>query len=416
MKAPETGHLDVWDTTLPTFGVRVSPKGTKTFMLKMDNSRRSIGRFPIISLSKARTEAKRLLAERTLGKVRPTSITFPLARDLFIEDKERGNKPRTAGEYKRLLARLRFKCQLSDLTPHVFSQALNRFTATSERDHILVASKVFFNWAMQRHYIERNPALGLSTHGTTQRSRVLTDHELHLIWRACEQTGEQSPRGITAEVPNTNHADASNGASTGLPRLPVHFAKIVQLLILTGQRRGEIAALRAEYLSCSKDLSPATPPSGKTEHRSLPPSGMRITTPYDLCTLPSALTKNKREHCFPLGALATSLMMPLSSRGSLLFPARGSTSKPFNGFSKSKLALDKLSNVYGWTLHDLRRTFATRLAELGTAPHVIERLLNHATGTVSGVSAVYNRATYLKEMREAVELWESYLTRAIAAE
>jgi integrase len=359
LKPLKEGHLDVWDTTLPSFGVRVSPKGTKTFILKLDNSRRAIGRFPIISLSKARTEAKRLLAERTLGKVRPTSITFPTARDLFIEDKVRGNKPGTAAEYKRLLARLKFKCQLSELTPHEFARVLNRFTSPSERDHLLVAAKVFFNWAMKRHYIERNPALGLSPHPTSTRSRVLTDEELGRVWRAAERTEG-------------------------------HFGTIVKLLILTGARRGEIAALRADYIS------------------------------HDTCTLPATLTKNKREHTFPIENLTAALLcsvLPTSTTPStsemLLFPARGSSSSPFNGWSKSKAALDKLSGVSGWTLHDLRRTFATRLAELGVAPHVIERLLNHVTGTMSPLARVYNRAKYLEEMRHAIGLWEQYLQEKV---
>ena len=91
-----------------------------------------------------------------------------------------------------------------------------------------------------------------------------------------------------------------------------------------------------------------------------------------------------------------------------IFPARGRTS-PFNGWSKAKTQLDQLSGVTNWTLHDLRRTFATRLAEMGTAPHVIERLLNHITGTLSSIALVYNRARYQAEMREAIEKWEVHL-------
>ena len=83
--------------------------------------------------------------------------------------------------------------------------------------------------------------------------------------------------------------------------------------------------------------------------------------------------------------------------------------EPFNGWSKSKAALDKVSGVSGWRLHDLRRTFATRLAEQGSPPHVIERLLNHVSGQISGVSAIYNRASYLSEMREVVRRWEAHL-------
>ena len=74
----------------------------------------------------------------------------------------------------------------------------------------------------------------------------------------------------------------------------------------------------------------------------------------------------------------------------------------FNGWGKSKARLDALSGVSGWTLHDLRRTYATSLAESGIAPHVIEALLNHKSGVISGVAATYNRFRYLEEMRSAV--------------
>jgi integrase len=93
----------------------------------------------------------------------------------------------------------------------------------------------------------------------------------------------------------------------------------------------------------------------------------------------------------------------------ILFLARGSTSRPFTGWSKGKAALDKVSGVKDWTLHDLRRTFATRLAELGVAPHVIERLLNHVTGTLSPIALIYNKAKYQEEMRAAIDLWEAKL-------
>jgi integrase len=80
---------------------------------------------------------------------------------------------------------------------------------------------------------------------------------------------------------------------------------------------------------------------------------------------------------------------------------------------KEQSRLDELSGITNWTLHDLRRTFATNLAQMAVAPHVIERLLNHVTGTISGVTAVYNRATYMSEMREAVALWEIHLKQLL---
>ena len=75
--------------------------------------------------------------------------------------------------------------------------------------------------------------------------------------------------------------------------------------------------------------------------------------------------------------------------------------------------LDKLLNIAPWTLHDLRRTFATNLAQLGVAPYVIERLLNHVTGQISGVAAIYNRAKYFDEMAQAMQQWEARLVEIL---
>ena len=107
-------------------------------------------------------------------------------------------------------------------------------------------------------------------------------------------------------------------------------------------------------------------------------------------------------------------MTPLLGTDGYLFPARGKPSHPFSGWSKSKKLLDEISGVEGWTLHDLRRTFSTRLAELGTTPHIIERLLNHVSGTISGVSAIYNRHHFMPEMQQAVEKYEAHLLRSTA--
>ena len=126
--------------------------------------------------------------------------------------------------------------------------------------------------------------------------------------------------------------------------------------------------------------------------------------------------KNRRTYAFPLGALAQSLLSPPTEfQSKFIFPARGKTSSCFNGWSKSKRQFDNSSGITDWTLHDLRRTFATNLAQLGVAPHVIERLLNHVTGTISGVAAICNRAKYFDEMALAVQQWESRLVEILNA-
>jgi hypothetical protein len=129
-------HADYFDLTLPTFGVRVSPAGTKTFILKLRSGRQAIGRYPILSLSEARTEAKRILAERTLGRIRPRSITYQQAVKLFIEDKKRSRRASTADQYEWFLQRLDFG-QLADITHEDIERQLKKITSKSTYDHVL---------------------------------------------------------------------------------------------------------------------------------------------------------------------------------------------------------------------------------------------------------------------------------------
>ena len=85
----------------------------------------------------------------------------------------------------------------------------------------------------------------------------------------------------------------------------------------------------------------------------------------------------------------------------------------FNGWGKAKVRLDKASGVSDWTLHDLRRTYATLHAQIGTPIHVIERLLNHVSGTLSGVAGIYNRYSYQDEMAKAVVAYTAYIRKLV---
>ncbi|WP_166301895.1 Arm DNA-binding domain-containing protein [Bradyrhizobium sp. 2S1] len=105
LPAPAQGAVDYWDLTLPSFACRVSRGGAKTFILKTHNSRRAIGRWPLISLAEARREAKRLLAEKTLGRIQPQSITVEKARELFLKEKEKARRARTVQDLKDRLER-----------------------------------------------------------------------------------------------------------------------------------------------------------------------------------------------------------------------------------------------------------------------------------------------------------------------
>ena len=156
------------------------------------------------------------------------------------------------------------------------------------------------------------------------------------------------------------------------------FGKIVKLLILTGQRRGEITQLTGAMIR------------------------------EDTITLPSPLTKNSRKHTFPLGSMAKEILNPPRPADAYFFPALGRTT-PFKGWSTCKAKLDKRSGVSDWTLHDLRRTFASGLASIGVTIPVIERLLNHISGSFSGIVGVYQRYDFMPEMRDAIARWEAHV-------
>ena len=148
------------------------------------------------------------------------------------------------------------------------------------------------------------------------------------------------------------------------------FGQIIRLAILTGLRKGEIAQIKPEWFQ------------------------------GDLLVIPSHVTKNAREHTLPLSTYSIECSQKLAL----------SLNAPYNYWNKPKEKLDLLADVHAWTIHDLRRTFATIHARMGTAPHVIEALLNHASGQISGVAAVYNRYQYLDEKRTAMLAYEDYVT------
>jgi integrase len=365
---------DYWDQTLPTFGVRVSPRGTKTFVLKLRTGRQAIGRYPIIKLSEAREEAKRILAERTLGKLRPQSVTYKEAVRLFIEDKRKA-RPKSADQYEWFLDRLNFTCQLSNIHQSDIERELKKVKSTSTYDHVLVAARIMFNWAHKRRYITENPTIGIHRPCSQPRSRILSDPELKSVWRACS--------GMAC-----HHVCDNNSSGKSTPSLPKSFGIIVKLLMLTGQRRGEIAALRRPWIQDDKII------------------------------FPPEITKNRKEHHFPVGRITKECLTGWMNTSivhvgsSYLFPAKGKPNSPFNGWSKSKALLDQLSGVEDWTLHDIRRTFRSNLGRLGIAPHIAERLVNHVSAQTD-MERVYDQYKYLPELRDAMETYEDWLSSLV---
>lgn len=359
---PAKGQTTYWDNSTPGFGLRISQGGTKTFVVVHGIERRrfTIGRYPTLSLKQARDKAKELQANLVLGTIdnRP-SPPFIEALELYLEAGAAKNKPRTVSDYRRLLTRhFAFgRKRLSEITRAEVQRRLNKLKdRPSEQRHAFVAAKVFFNWAVREEYLKENP-IGTMPAPTRQqaRERILSIEELREII-------------VTAR----EH--------------PWPYGPIVELLVYTGQRRGEIGALKWEWI----DQSERT------------------------ITWPSTFTKNHRTHVLPYGERVAAILETLPQASDYVFPGRTETALHFNGWGKCKQAFDaKLEDVEPYVLHDLRRTYSSTMAELGTPIHVTEKLLNHVSGTISGVAAVYNRHSYLREMRAAVGRFEGYLAEQL---
>jgi integrase len=346
LPVPESGQTTYSDDGT-ALKVRVSQGGAKTFFVTLDGSgrRHTIGRYGDVTLADARSAARRLRAEKTLGRIIPSIVSLDTVRSEYLA--KITVRQNTRIYYERNLARLK-SSKLSDITPTDLNRTLDQL-GESSRNQALATFRAFFKWCVRRNYLEHSPCDRLALTKARSRDRLLSDAEAKAIWQAC-------------------------------PEFPV-FGTIVRLLLLTGQRRSEIAALQKKWIN--------------TDDKT-------ITLPADVC-------KNGREHVLPIGALAADLLKGVIGDTPLLFPARGTIDTAFNGWSKSKVALDELCKVENWTLHDLRRYFASTQAKLGTPIHVTEKLLNHISGSMSGIVGIYQRHTYMPEMREAVERYETHL-------
>jgi integrase len=376
LNAPEKGQRIYFDDGFPSFGCRVSQGGTKSFVIQHGPNRQliTLGRYPVLSLKDARAIAHERLAEITLGRHRPKSIAWDDAVTQFLDDCAQHNRSRTVAGYRRLLERhFPFgRTRLADISYDDIARKIARLADTpGEQNHALVAVKILFAWAVRppRRYVHHDPCQGLVRAPRPARERVLSDQELAAVFATATQ-GEDA------------------------------FASIVALLLLTGQRRMEIGALKWST----------------------------IDEAAQTITLPGSATKNGRAHTFPYGRLGADVLqrIPRWEGNDYLFPAsrthvRGQPTTHFNAWAKAKLTFDARVRerypVAHYQLHDLRRTAATGWARLGVAPHIVEKLLNHSFGTlinrtdgvVSAVAGVYNRHAYLEEMRAAVKVWEKHL-------
>lgn len=361
LEPPESGQVTYWDEGTPGFGVRISQGGSRSFVVVYgaNRTRKTIGRYPSISLKQARDQAKKLVAEVTLGLDQKRSITWKEARKRFLADCEAKNKPNTVSYYRKRLD-THFKLgnrNLSDITRQDIQNRIRRInTSLSEQHHAFVAIRTLMNWAVREEYLENSPVGNMSGYKAAKaRERVLSEAELKEVFQQAIRT-------------------------------PYPHGNIVQFLVLTGLRRTECSLLRWDWIDQKERL----------------------------VTIPSEVTKNGKTHILPIGELLSEAIEQTPHTDEYLFPSQYGKGPVFNGWGKAKQRFDEgLQNVEPYTLHDLRRTFATVHAKIGTPIHVTEKLLNHVSGTISGVAAVYNRHSYVDEMRQAMQKYDEFLDQLV---
>lgn len=375
-----------WDTKVRGFGLKVTGRG-KIFILqyRMGGRGSPTQRYTIGTLGSpwttetARDEALRLLAKVKSGidpqaekqaarAGKASEITFAelAARWLERYAKEQTRDWRNTNRMldHDVLPFWRGR-DIKSLKKSDVIALLDRVTDRGAKVHanrVLSAVRSMLNWAVGRDLLEANPCVGVRPPGAeVARDRVLSACELAAVW------------------------DAAGAA--GYP-----FGPCVQLLILTAQRRDEVAGMR----------------------------WTEIDLEARLWTIPAERAKNGRAHEVPLNGPAVAILEGLREGrslspdgGGLVFSTTGKT--PISGFGKAKARLDEASGVTGWRLHDLRRTATTGMAQAGVAPHIVDRILNHVSGAIRGVAAVYNRFGYLEDRRQALELWGRIVTERKAA-
>jgi integrase len=364
-----------WDAGCPGFGIKVTPKGRKVFIVlyRIGGAgsklrKYTIGPYGRVTLHHARVAAQKVFAAKLEGRdpaaekrAARRRIVADLVEDLleaFIA--QRLSQNRSGGEIARLLRREIGKTWAGRSIHEISKRdVVEVITAIEQRGAPVAANKTlksiktFLRWCVGRAVLDQSPAEGVPLPSKeVARDRVLDDEELARVILAARQVGGP-------------------------------YGDIVEFLALTGQRREEVARLQWEELDLARRV----------------------------WTIPKSRTKNAKAHVVHLSGEALAAVKQADQQGPLVFSLLGT--KPFQEFSRAKRILDQLSGVTGWRVHDLRRTCVSGMARLGVAPHVADKILNHQTGTISGVAAVYQRHEFLAERRAALDLWGAHVSQLL---
>jgi integrase len=355
----------VWCTALSGFGCRRQKDALVYYVRWQQNGRqhmRALGRHGALTPETARQKAKTALGELAAGRDPfPAKAT---GADLFG-----GLVPRFLARQRSTLRRrtvvemTRHLCvhaapfasrPLAEINRRDIAALLADIEAASgpyARNHVRASLSSLWAWAIAEGLAEASPVAGTLRAEETSRDRVIADAELAAIWKA----------------------------------LPVgDFGDIMRLLFLTGQRREEIAGLQWSEVNLADRV----------------------------ITLPPHRTKNGRQHLVPLSDSAFAILAARRREGAAVFGRDGRDR--FTNWSNTKAALDRrLPGMPQWRVHDARRTVATGMARIGVSIPVIERCLNHQSGTFAGIVGVYQRHDFADEKRAALDAWAAHLAEVV---
>lgn len=378
-----TRRIEVPDAAFPGLYLVVQPSGVRSwaYRYRADGRTRklTIGRFPALSLAKAREEAGRAAQDIELGEdpaavkaakktaEREDATAERNTVNVLVEQfaKRHLSQIKSGTHARQFLDRFVVKewgaRDIHEITKRDVLDLLDSIVdagTPTTANRVFAHTRKFLNWCVERDILERSPAEGVKPPAKeVSRDRVLSDDEIRWLWRAADAEGQP-------------------------------FGPLVKVLLLTGQRLGEVV--------------------GMSDHE----------IEDDIWHLSPIRTKNKRAHSLPLSPAVRDVLdsvVRIESSGGLIFTTNGET--PVSGYDRAikrlRTAVEAIAeeergapvNVPIWTFHDLRRTAATGMARLGYPVQVVEAVLNHKSGSVSGIAAVYNRHDYASEKREALEAW-----------
>lgn len=386
-----------WDALLPGFGLRVSPKGRKSFICqyrvrgakgtKWIERQVVLGTLAFLTVAEARERARRYKAQASDGidpvaetkeaktaeetKRKADAFTFSKLVERYEAEYLVRLKPAGMAEklrlFKRWMPALGHKPVAeigeADILAFINGILKGRANGRYEADHLLGVVRHLFNWAKKNHdttlrsLVPINPAADIASRAAPNaRDRVLSHDEIKRFWVACE--------------------------TVGWPAGP-----ILKLLLLTGQRENEVA-----HLSWSE-----------------------LDLPNRVWNLPAARAKNSKAHIIHLSDFAMEIIdaLPQINGSEFVFTVDGT--RPYGGnFVQVRNRINKLmGNAPYWQIRDLRRTATTLMAEIGVPHHVADKVLNHTSGQIHGVAAVYNRFQYLDERKAALNSLSRFIEKLI---